>query len=348
MRRVSYQSVLQKASQLWLGQPAPGSDDAAQLNTLINFRATPYWEYAYWPEITPAERRQFRPSWDGVTTYAASTGTAAVEVYFATSDKYYQSLVGANLNNPPATGTDFTENSAFWAESKASYTGEDWATGQVEAVGDVRRNPADNRYYQCFNAHTAGATFDYTKFCILTPFVRNIDFQQAGATVIGEVKDVWDRDPYVYGRGERSTLPFDITDQGVIVRGVNTVVWVEFRKRVPVWTGPIYSATATYQLADQAYDPVSGDYYSSLIANNTGNPVSDGTKWSRIEFPYFLRDAVPQAAYADCLRIDGKTDQYEAELGIADGMIKREAVKLELKQGQARPLPVRTRDNLLK
>jgi hypothetical protein len=349
MRRVSYKTILQSASQLWTGESVPTPDDAGSLNVFINQRAGEFWGTFWFPEITPAEQRQFRADWATGTSYAAPTATTAVEVYYPRARKYYQSLHSANLGNAPATGTALTENSAHWAESKAEYSEDkEWNTGVVFIVGQKTKNPDDQRYYQCHTAHTAGASFDATKFGILTPFVRDIDYEQTLAAVvktpIGEVRDVWDKDPNVYERFQLCRIKFDLTTLGVIVRGELPLVWIEFRLCVPSWTATVtpaqHSLATTYGLAARVYDDTEGDYFTSLQAGNLNHVVTDTAWWQRIEIPYVLRDAVPQAAYADMLRTDGQTEKHGVELARARELLRSEIRKIELLQGQSRQMNV--------
>jgi hypothetical protein len=350
MRRVTYKSVLEKASSLWTGEQTPTPDDATTLNTFINFRGGQYWEMFWWPELTPSEKRQFRADYAAGTTYGAPTATAAVEVYFPKAQKYYQSLHSANLGNAPATGTALEENSAHWAESQGEYSEDlEWATGAVFTVGLKTKNPDDQRYYQCHTAHTAGASFDATKFGILTAFVRDIDYEQTLAgvvkTPIGEVKAVWDKDPEVYEEWERCRMKFDLMTTGVVVRGDLAVCHLEFRKRVPLWRATVataqHSLATSYAINAQVYDDTEGDFFKSLQGSNLNHAVTDTAWWERIEFPYVLRDAVPQAAYADMLRTDGQNEKAGAiELREAEKMVKREIRKIELLQGQSSQMRV--------
>jgi hypothetical protein len=340
LRRVTYLSVLQLASTSFSGDPNPDSDDSASLNKFIRKWAREAWEKYFWPELTPIEKRQFRDDWSSATTYGAPTATAAVEVYYPKTQKYYQSLRGSNTNNAPATGAALTENSAWWAESDASYSGNDWAASTVYAVGNRVLNTTDQRYYQCHTAHTSGASFDSTKFGVLTPFVRSIDYEQTGKTPVGEVKQVWDQDPKVFETAD--PIPFDLTDT-IVVRGSETIVYLEFRKRAPDYSGSTYSATATYAVNDQIYF-TDGDFYKCLTATIAGeSPTSAAAKWERLDFPLILKEAVAQGAYADMLKEDGQTEKAAIEKAETTRLINREIDKIERQQSQAGQLNVLTR-----
>lgn len=346
MRRVPYKQVLQAASVLWSGEQDPSAQDAAFLNVPIHRRAREFWESYWFPELMAGTdvRRQFRANWLAITTYGVPTATAATERYYPPARKYYQSLRAANTGNVPATltGSDYIENSAWWAECRESYSGDDWVTGTtytfVAGSPKMLRNPADNRFYQLHTSHVAGASLDGTKFGILTPFVRSIALEQSdengvALTKIGEVRRVWPSDPmqlaYWLRGKEVSFQPFG---DSIIVSGCLPIVYLEYRKRPFAWLyTALYATTTTFGADVYVYDATTGDVYRSLAAGNLNNPVTDTTKWERQDFPYVLEQCVSQAAYADGLRSEKDTEGFALEL--AEGNRLRDvAVSLAEKQ----------------
>lgn len=342
MRRVPYINVIRAAEALFLGtRDALDTPDDQVLNAHFDRWARTLWEAFWWPEWTTVERRQFRPSWDSATTYGAPTATAAVERFHVRSGKYYQSLRG-NLNQEPADANG-VENSAYWAVCAAEYSGPDWQTGLVLTVTNgspmIVRNPADDRFYQCHTAHTAGATFDSTKFGILTPFRRSLDYEQTGETEIGEVKALWNRDPYVY-LGTAQALEFILADK-IYVAGDEPRPWVEYRERPPSWTGNDWSATTTYALDAQAYDPTTGDFYRSLQAANLNHAVTDTAWWVVIPVPYVLQDAIAQGILSELLETDEKPEWANRALAKANQLAQQAFTKISRQQSQGVQLPMR-------
>jgi hypothetical protein len=210
----------------------------------------------------------------------------------------------------------------------AELLGDDWVTGTtytfVAGSPKVVRNPADNRFYQLHTTHVAGGTLDGTKFGILTPFVRSIALEQTdenglALTKIGEVRRVWPRDwrqLEYWMRGKE--VSFEALGDAIIVSGSLAVVYLEYRRRPFAWLySGIYSATGTYGADVYVYDATTGDVYRSLAGGNTGNAVTDTTKWERQDFPYVLEQCVSQAAYADCLRTEKDTEGFAGELAEA-------------------------------
>ena len=341
MLRIAYADVLRKVEALYLGsRNEVGVEHAPALQTHLNTAAGQLWEQFFWPEWTLSEQRHFRQSWSAATTYGAPTATSAVERYHVRSGKYFQSLRAANTGNAPMDD-EGVENSEWWAESQSNYSGDDYDAGDF-AVGDKVRNPDDNRFYQCHTAHTGTATFDSTKFGILTAFKRSIDYAQSWETnAIGAARRIYDKDPEVYF-GAAQRIHFNL-GSSIFVAGDQAVVWVQFRRRAPQWTGELYSATTTYALAAQAQDNAETgdqDFYKSLAAGNLGNALTDATKWERIDFPWVLRDAAARAAYSEALRGDGQTEKALIEMVEAVKLADKEFEKIDRQQSQGRALPV--------
>jgi len=341
MLRIAYADVLRKVEALYLGsRNEVGVEHAPALQTHLNTAAGQLWEQFFWPEWTLTEQRQFRQSWSAATTYGAPTATSAVERYHVRSGKYFQSLRAANTGNAPMDDNG-VENSQWWAESQSSYTGDNYGA-RAFAAGDKVRNQDDNRFYQCHTAHAGTATFDAAKFGILTAFKRSIDYAQSWETnAIWAVRRIHGKDPEVYF-GAANRIHFQLSSS-ILVAGNQAVVWVQFRRRAPQWTGELYNAATTYALNAQVQDNVETgdqDFFKSLAAGNLGNALTDATKWERIDFPWVLRDAAARAAYSEALRGDGQADKAIVEMRVAIDLADKEFEKIDRQQSQGRALPV--------
>lgn len=351
MRTVHSHQLFQGAMSLLTGQggslSVPTSRFAA-LRGYLDRALQKIWEGEHWPELNRMEERAYRLPWASGTTYSASTSTAAVEVYFPATAAYYQSLVGSNTGNAPATqsGSTWTENSAYWAQSKTSYTGNDWADATAYTVGQIVRrasgSSADYRYYQCHTAHTSSGSFDATKFCILTEFDAYVGYTQTGQTAIGEVFNVTNGNPRVTRAA--SDLSFFLSENGVQVPNGPAEVWLEFRIRRSELTGDVYSSTATYAAGQQVYFTTTagiGNFYDCATATSAGeSPVSAAAKWTLVEIPYIFSQYLIWSAYADLLGSDGQADKVEQARGAADQYYQMEADKLYRQQRQTQPLRV--------
>lgn len=321
MRTVTFLSVYAGAADIAGLDLADMSTAAlASLVRKINRRVLKAWKYDRFPELCPIERRLYRDEYNNGTAYVAPTATAPVEVFFTAAGKYYQALK-ATTGNPPATLTSgaYVVDSAHWAESAASYSGNDWATGVAYVVSTVVRNPADGRYYSCHTAHTSGASFDSTKFGILTPFAPYISLDQTSQTPIGEVIRLTRNDPRVTPQTP-GVVPHTVRVEGIIPIAFNppVAVWLEFRRRVPVFTNVVWSAVTAYVVDDLVYLAATGECYQAIQAGTNQNPsVASSAYWRKIDFPQVLTNFVTRAAGSDVLRSDGQTQKADAEQGQA-------------------------------
>ncbi len=290
------------------------AEDWVKLRTALNQALRHGWEIEKWPELLRAEERALRLAWASGTAYIAPTATVAQEVYFILAKKYYQSLQ-ASTGQAPATvsGSTVTENSQYWAECKTAYSANDWATGTVFAVGNQTRNPSDDRYYQCITAHTAGASFDATKFGVLTPFDRYLSKVQTGKTAMGLVYGAYDRNPRVF----TNTTEYEVNQSengGQFMEDV-TKVWVEFQARVPRLWGDVFSTTATYTAAvHQIYFTVTagsaGNFYDCAVTTTAGqSPTTTAASWTIVDLPWWLQEYLIEKTYWHYLVSDGQHDK---------------------------------------
>lgn len=245
-----------------------------------------------------------------------------MEIFYPPTGKYYQNLRDTTGNAPALlSGGIYTVNSAFWAECAYGYSGADWLDGTAYAVGVFVRNPADAIVYACHTAHTASGALDVTKFGVLTPFAPYVALDQTGKTPIGEVVGLTARDPRVR-RGNPSPMSHTVRATGIIPLGiVPRAVWVEFRRRVPVFNSTPWTALETVVAGAVRYSATAGDCYTALaaIAGNSGNaaPEADAAKWALLEFPEVLSAFTIRSAGADLLRSDGQNEKADREQGQA-------------------------------
>jgi len=352
-RRVTYLSVLNRIAS-YLGE-ADGlsADDKTLCEAKINLCFRLGYEHFFHPDITVIEERTFRAAYDATENVSAPTTTSATERYFAPTDSYYQALVAQTpASQAPAVLADgeYSENSAYWAACAASYSGADHADATAYAVGDIVRNPSNRRYYQCHTAHTsASATLDATKFGILTPFVRSLEFAQSWETTeIGECKAIWDADPrystsarrLAGGRGP----DFWVRQDYLQVLGTAAVIYPEFRPPCPVFSGSTRSDTATYSADEQLYDSATGDYWIASQSISAGqSPTTHPAKWDRVVFPYYLAEYVAQSAYVLLTNKEQEQpENFTVQMTAGYPLLLVELDKIERQQGQSRQLNVVT------
>lgn len=422
VRTVTYKSVLDRANVHFAGKVNATADDTASLNVFINARYREFFERFFWQEMMRVEQRTFRPAYDGTATYAASTATAATEVYYWPSEAYYQALrnqpvtlttlerggtgnltatatyaAGHNLTvgstpritisgaaqatfngtwtatvtsstqftyvMPADPGADATGTllaginptnsgnqtvTSHWAVGEPEYTpSNEWGATVAYSVGTLVYQPLDGRTYQCILAHTNQQPPNTSYWGVLTPFKRDIDFdpsatsnQGATATAIGEVQDVWSKHPWIVEDAEEQD--FSLTSDGVVVRGGSQVVYLHFRIRPNDFTGNTWVTSGVHAVGDQVYYTVTGEYYVCIQATSGQNPATT-THWTKLDFPYVLKAAVAHAAYADLLKVTGKSSKWGQELKEAYRLLQIEFDKVERLQGQTKQLNVQTR-----
>jgi len=340
MRTVSFQSVLNGVAAKLGMDPLRDLNPAraASLTEYINLRAAEAWKFEFWPEWTATEQRYYRDVYNAANNVAPTN-----EVVFLGDGNYYQALVAQNpAVQPPALLANgaYTENSAFWALSAPSYSGPDWATGTIFAVGDQVRNPGDNQFYQCTVAHTALANFDATKFGVLTPFDKYIAYEQTGQTKIGEVKLVSRRDPRVWP-DRPGVVTFRTSADGVQITDWTApgLVWVTFRQRVPVFTSTLYSAAGNVAVGDVRYWPTgsggTGECYAALQAQTpAAQSPANAAFWSKVSFPEIIANFVKRSVFADSLSDQKQQDRKAVELEEAYNELSEASDRELAAQGQ--------------
>ena len=353
MRTVDYSEVLNgSAAMSGMGPPDIGTGEFTLFRPLHDRRLQQAWELHHWPDICRTEQRLFRPFWNPATTYAGPTPTSAAEVYDVPTSTYYQSLVAGNLNNPPTING--VVNAAFWALSiPTGYSGPLWvANGQAYNVGDTVQNPADLQFYQCIVPHTSGATFDGTKFGLLTPFDRYIGWNQVDGngvalTPIGEFLRAWDKSPKFTTK--RVEFTYWLSENGAQFTQLKHAIafaWVYYRTQRPVLRGDAWDATAVYTSGRQAYyvgtgtgaapiNPGVGNFFTANQTTAAGDsPETAAAKWTVVALPYVFRGFLIAAGAADWLLSDGQEDKAAAAEAAAMGFLELEADKLHRQQGQ--------------
>lgn len=332
MDTVTFKSVLDKISGYLGENDGMDTDDAGLATRLINTRLRGAWEFFFWPELMPVEQRQFRPNWTSVLAVTAGT-----QLYYVPAKKYYQALQ-ASTNQPPGTVTNGScvLNAAYWAECAPNYCGNDWQPNTVYNLGDIRRNPADNLFYQCFVPHTSGAALDATKFGALIPFVRSLAYSQPGLTPFGEIKKIYARDPEIYP--DPPQIKFNRKQNYLVVWGWEPVVWVEYRLKPNQFTLMPWDDSGNVP-GDLRYYDATGECYLAL--NTTTNVPTNTTDWVKVDFPYRFAEYVAQSVYAALVsREEEVPEDFQIELSAGFPLLQAELMKIERQEGQARQLSV--------
>jgi hypothetical protein len=299
MLTVDFQDILENAAGFCgLDRDNLAASEFADLRNLANNRLRYAWAFRPWDDLERTEERFFRDIW--------TTGdvTAGDELYHFGAEKYVVALVNST-NEEPFTYADdeWTLNSAYYAELEREYEGDDWEASTAYAIGDVVRRLSDGRFYACHTPHTSGATFDATKFGLLPPFDRYVDFEQTGKTAFNEVLQVTDKDPRNFG--DAREVEWRRSNNGIQILEERNSVWIQYWVRVPQLKGSAFDASAIYTAGRQVYyanaaTNFRGNFYTCLATTSAGqSPESTAAKWSVIELPRVLQAFVENGIAAD-------------------------------------------------
>lgn len=308
-----------------MGGMDPGRDlNAARFAAIteyVNQRLEEGWKFEFWPGCTLTDQRYYRPQWS-----VTEAVPAMAERFYVPAMNYYQALQGST-GQPPANFVNgvWVENSAYWAISAAQYFAGVWLPGTSYGLnGDGSglpyqvQNPNDGLFYQCIVAHVSGATFDATKWGVLTPLNKYVPFVQTGLPVIGEVKLASRRNPLV-NTNNPGLLNYVPSNNGVQFDWRAPVsVWLTYRPPVPQFTSTIRLDTVSYASGTLIYDAATRDCWTATAAIAPGqSPTTTPNSWSRVLFPDFLGNFVKRAAFADTLRDQKQNSRADDELNAA-------------------------------
>jgi hypothetical protein len=240
-KTVSYSYVLQKACELTGRVYPPTTEEASFFRTFIGSALRQAWEAFDWPEQTVTQQELFSPTYSTSVAYAFGD-----VVYFLTEQKYYQCVISTGVTgvDPTTGGPNGTLNSAFWAEAKDSYVGQDigtWSSTSLYTVGNIVLYAVDQQYYQCVATPSVGV--DPTNVAFwgrLIPFLRFVSQQTnadgtARANELGEIFAVYQKDPQVQSIQSRN-VQYTFTPDGLLVLDSLPYVWIEARLLPPIYT----------------------------------------------------------------------------------------------------------------
>ena len=124
------------------------------------------WRFWWWHELMRTERRAFRDAYVAATAYSA-----AAEVFYRATQKYYVAL-RATTGNAPANAAGVT-NLSYWAESAVTYSAANFDAALAYAQGSQVYYPETDASYQAHTATVAGELpRDTAKWGVLVLFVR--------------------------------------------------------------------------------------------------------------------------------------------------------------------------------
>lgn len=221
----------------------------------------------------------------------------------------------------------------WWPElmrSELRYYRDPYAAGTTYAAEDQVYYSTTGLYYTALQATTGNAPTNTTYWEVATELDAYIELEQTGQTEIGEVRGVFVDDPLTTPSPRR--LLHLLGQHGIHLPGDSLPLsaYVYFRLRPNEYTGADYDATATYAVGETMFYSSAtvgyeGDYWECVTATSAGNnPESSAAKWSRIELPSWLKEAVSAQAYHEYLITDGAPQEMRDRAGAtADGLLNQ-------------------------
>lgn len=218
----------------------------------------------------------------------------------------------------------------WWYPCQSEYSGTDWTYSVASAQGDVVYYPVNDSHYACHTTSTGNLPTDTNYFGPLAVFDKYVGYTQTGYTAIGDVRDVYTKNPSVLK--SYATCNWTLTQNGVQVPNGPAVVWLEYRTRFAPLIGSDYSASATYAVGDQILFNSSGsvkNFYTCAVVTTAGqSPNTTPASWTLLEIPYLFQSYLVHGAFADVLRMDGQMDKAAQQERLAEQYLEIEAAKL--------------------
>lgn len=313
------------------------NDDNDLIMVYVDQRMKLIWEYFDWPELKRVEKRYYRALYASGTQYNPGT-----EVYYPTENKYYQALQQTTGNAPTSA--------AHWYESKKSYSADPWQAGASYVAGDIVEYASDGLTYACHTAHTSSGTLIPTatggnsRWGLLKEFDQYVGWEQTGENKIGDIIEVWNNNP----RTNNKAVPVSYyqSENGIqLIEGPN-VVYVEYRKRLPMLLYKTWTTGAGYVSDDVVrYEP-SGAEFDLYVANSAhsadsdNDPEESGGPWSKIEIPRDFSAFLSHGAAANLLQVDEKEQLAMAQEQYADQALTELVGRIERQEQQTKQFKV--------
>lgn len=157
-------------------------------------------------------------------------------------------------------------------------------------------------------------------------YYTQIPLEQTGETPMEAVFGVWQDNPATGSRFPQTQAGYVNGDVIQLIGKANTnPVYIDYRKKRPSWTGPAFSAAATYTAGKQVlYTDSNGDqdFYKCLATTTAGqDPEDTPSKWELLEIPDVFSEYAVHAAFSDVLRTDGQLEKAEMMDKIAEDVM---------------------------
>jgi hypothetical protein len=267
--------------------------------------------------------------------------TASAFVYSMAVDPGF-SAGGTILCSPNPESSTGTPCLGWWHPCQASYSGTTWALATAFVPGDVVYYAVNDTFYACHTASTGNLPTATAYFGALTVFDKYVGYTQTGFTAIGDVRDVYSKNPLV--NKTYATSNWTLSQNGVQVPNGPNVVWLEYRTRYAPLIGSDWASGTSYAVGDQVLYNSSGsikNFYTCIQATSSVAP-SNTAYWTILEIPYLFQPYLVHGAFCDVLRMDGQMDKAAQQERLAEQYLETEAAKLFNLQPQQQRMDMST------
>lgn len=161
-----------------------------------------------------------------------------------------------------------------------------------------------------------------------------IYLSEPGATPIGEITAVWDRDP----AGLANRLRYSVTSDRILITDTAYAggpVFVEFAYPLPEFSVSEYSTEQFYPARAVVYHYVTGDCYKALVPNQGDLPTSIAS-WQKQGIPHFLSDYLKERVLGDLYLAAEKDQKAAYQFTRSEGILLRKMDDAWLRKGQVR------------
>jgi len=267
------------------------------------------------------------PAGYNLTTQITRTGFATF-TYTLASDPGANGSGTMRCSPNPASSTG-TTSVGWWYPCQASYSGTTWTLATAFAAGGVAYYAVNDTFYACHTASTGNLPTDTAYFGALTVFDKYVGYAQTGFTAIGDVRDVYTKNPLV--NKTYATSNWTLTQNGVQVPNGPAVVWLEYRTRFAPLIGGDWASGSAYAVGDQVLFTSGSvkNFYTCAVVTTAGqSPTTHPASWTILEIPYLFQPYMVHGAFADVLRMDGQMDKAAQQERLAEQYLEIEAAKL--------------------
>ncbi len=200
------------------------------------------WRFQWWPELLTTAQRRFAPIYDPAATY--TTGAA---VWHIGSRGYYLAIVDDPAAAPATESAPgvWTINVEEWAIWQRAYSAAHYSATTAYVPGNQVFYSATGRWYQCHTATTGDLPTDTDHWGPLQPMVPQVDYDEPGYNVIGDVEGAYQVNPDTCRGAPR--LEHRMGVHGVLLFGTEVLEpWLRYLRPPPTLSGDAWDASISY------------------------------------------------------------------------------------------------------